>query len=264
MWKSIPKYNDPMADRTQNNDEPNKDGARAGQFDSTHWSLVLAVGSADSTASQSALAQLCEDYWQPLYAYALRKVRDPHQAQDITQGFFVQLLQRNMLEVASPERGRFRSFLLTSLQNFIKNQWRAGQALKRGGGRLPLRLDFESAGEIVVSSQREETPEETFDREWAHAVLRVVLKRLHDSWSANGKSLEFQVLRQFLTGRTSETTYSDAARELGMTAGAVKTAASRLRTQYRQVLRTEIAQTVQHPGEVEDEIRRLFQVLSRK
>lgn len=252
-------YNSYMSEGAKNQDSL---PGRGRQFDSTHWSLVLAAGGGDAKTAESALAELCQNYWPPLYAFVLRKTGDVHKAQDMTQAFFVHLLQKRAISFAEPNRGRFRTFLLTSLQNFLRNEWRAGKALKRGGGKLPISMDFQNhESHRCIQPVSEETPEQTFEREWALAVLKVVLGRLQTDWESKGKALEFAVLKQFLTGRHADGNYTDAAKELGMTTGSVKTAASRMRSQYRKLVRAEIAQTVENPMEVDDEIKRLFQVL---
>jgi RNA polymerase sigma factor (sigma-70 family) len=231
-------------------------------FQSTRWTLVLAAGHKSSPDSQEALAALCETYWYPLYAYVRRHGAEVHRAQDLTQDFFARLLEKNLLAVAQPERGRFRTFLLSTLKNFLCNEYDKVRAKKRGGDRLVLSLDFE-AGESRY--QREPahslTAERLFERQWALAVLDRVLAQLRAEFAGAGKEPLFDALKAFLTAGRGEASYAAAAEALGMTEGAVRVAAHRLRRRYRELLRAEVAQTVAEPDEIDDEIRRLFETL---
>ena len=231
-------------------------------FASTRWSLVIAAGRRSSPEAAVALEALCRTYWFPLYAYVRRRVSDRHEAQDLTQEFFARLLELNHFAVADPERGRFRAFLLTALKHFLTNEWEKTRALKRGGGRVPLSLDFD-AGESRLSLEpaSDQTPERLFERQWTITLLDQVLMRLQTEQEVAGKGRQFETLKQFLTGGREEASYADVAEELGMSAGAVKVAAHRLRQRYRELLRAEVAQTVAVPEEVDDEIRRLFETL---
>ena len=238
--------------------------SRAGdsEFASTRWSLVIAAGRRSSPEAAGALESLCRTYWFPLYAYVRRRVPDRHEAQDLTQEFFSRLLELNHFAVADPERGRFRAFLLTALKHFLTNEWEKSRALKRGGGRAPLSLDFDSGeSRLSLEPANDQTPERLFDRQWAITLLDQVLIRLQTERDAAGKGRQFETLKQFLTGGREEASYANVAAELGMSAGAVKVAAHRLRQRYRELLRAEVAQTVAAPEEVDDEIRRLFEAL---
>jgi RNA polymerase sigma-70 factor (ECF subfamily) len=233
-------------------------------FQTTHWSLVVAAGQRLSPQSDRALSELCRKYWLPLYGYVRRRVADVHEAQDLTQDFFCRVLERNFFAAADPGRGRFRAFLLTSLKHFLANEWEKRRTQKRGGGLTMIELDF-AVGESRLSLEpaHEETPERLFDRQWALTLLDLVLARLRAEFRVAGKEDQFEQLKPFLSGareRTGES-YSEAGRAAGMTAEAVKVAAHRLRQRYRELLRAEIAQTVAQPGDVDDEIRDLFQVL---
>ena len=231
-------------------------------FASTRWSLVIAAGRRSSPEAAVALEALCRTYWFPLYAYVRRRVSDRHEAQDLTQEFFARLLELNHFAVAAPERGRFWAFLLTALKHFLTNEWEKTRTLKRGGGRAPLSLDFD-AGESRLSLEpaSDQTPEWLFERQWTITLLDQVLMRLQTEQEVAGKGRQFETLKQFLTGGREEASYADVAEELGMSAGAVKVAAHRLRQRYRELLRAEVAQTVAVPEEVDDEIRRLFETL---
>ena len=233
-------------------------------FQTTHWSLVVAAGQRLSPQSDRALSELCRKYWLPLYGYVRRRVADVHEAQDLTQDFFCRVLERNFFAAADPGRGRFRAFLLTSLKHFLANEWEKGRTQKRGGGLSVIELDF-VVGESRLSLEpgHEETPERLFDRQWALTLLDLVLARLRTEFREAGKLDQFEQLKPFLSGarERSGENYADVGVATGMTAEAVKVAAHRLRQRYRELLRAEIAQTVAQPGDVDDEIRELFQVL---
>jgi RNA polymerase sigma-70 factor (ECF subfamily) len=185
-----------------------------------------------------------------------------HEAQDLTQEFFARLLEKNALAAASPERGRFRSYLLTSLKNFLSNEWDRANAQKRGGGRERLSLDWES-GESRLSLEpiHADTPEREFERQWALTLLDNVVRRLQEEFASAGKSRQFELLKETLTGGRAAVDYSSVAAELTLTEEAARQAAHRLRKRYRELLRDEVAATVEHDGEVEDEIGRLFDAL---
>ncbi len=233
----------------------------AADFATTQWSLVLRAGDRGSAGACGALAWLCERYWFPLYAYVRRKGRDVHEAQDLTQEFFTRLLEKNALAVAAPERGRFRSFLLASMKNFLANEWDRVRARKRGGGRLKLSLDLD-AGEsrLNLKATNIDAPERAFEQQWALTLLEQVVVKLQAEFEVAGKAQEFELLKGAITGEGNLQTDSVAA-ELGMSAEAVRQAASRLRKRYRELLRAEVAETVSAPGDVDDEIRRLFGIL---
>jgi RNA polymerase sigma-70 factor (ECF subfamily) len=233
------------------------------QFATTRWSMVLAAGRRSSPDADQALETLCETYWFPLYAYARRRVSQPSDAQDSTQSFFATLLERDYVRQAAPERGRFRAYLLTAFQHFLSKEWDKAKAQKRGGGRLPIRLDFsegESRWQLEPCSQL--TADQLYERQWALAVLNRVMERLADEMAAAGKATHFSLLKDFMIGEHGEQTYEDVAPKLETTPAAAKMAASRMRRRYRQLLREEIAQTVASPDEVDEEIRDLFATLS--
>ena len=235
----------------------------AAQFDTTHWSVVLAAGRRSSANSEKALESLCRTYWYPLYAYVRRRVADVHEAQDLTQEFFARLLEKNYLAEAQPQRGRFRAFLLTTFKHFLSKEWDKAKAQKRGGGRAPIPLDFDSGdSRYSVEPSESLTAEQLYDRQWAVTLLDRVMDRLRDEFIRAGKTVPFERLKGFLIGQHSNVTYADIADELGMTEGTVKMTAHRMRQRYRELLRSEIAQTVADPGDVDDEIRDLFATFS--
>lgn len=227
-------------------------------FATTQWSMVLDARRSAPEARQ-ALAELCQRYWYPLYVYVRRRVPEVHEARDLTQEFFAHLLEKQTLHHADPARGRFRSFLLTALHHFLANQWHKARARKRGGGKAVLRLDFDDAPpHASLEPTHQLTPEKLFDRQWALALLDLVLTRLRLEHEAAGRAKLFEQLKQFLMGESPEATYLQAAAALGMSAGTLRVAAHRFRKRYRELLRQEVAQTVADEAEIEDEIRALF------
>jgi len=232
------------------------------EFAATRWSVVVVAGRRSSPDSQKALQSLCEAYWYPLYAYVRRRVADSNDAHDLTQAFFAELLAKNYVGLARAERGRFRAFLLTSLKHFLSKERDKAKAQKRGGGKAPISLDFESAdSRYRVEPGCDLTAEQIYDREWAIALLGRILQRLERESAENGKAEQFEELKGFLIGDHGGATYADVAHRLGTTEAATKMAAHRLRRRYRELLREEIAETVSSPEEVEDEIAKLFVTL---
>ena len=231
-------------------------------FVTTHWSVVLTAGRSDTTRARAALEQLCRHYWQPLYAYVRRVGHPPEEAQDLTQEFFARLLERNTVARADPARGRFRSFLLASLKNFLAHEWEKARAEKRGGRVQIIPLEFDTAeSRCAPEPANTDTPDKIFDRQWALSLLDVVLARLRADYADCGKDDLFLGLKETLTGGRSEIPYRELGGRLGMSEGAVKTAAHRLRQRYRELLREEIANTVAGPEEAEEELRHLFAAL---
>ena len=232
------------------------------RFQSTRWSIVLEAGHRSSPDSSEALATLCRIYWYPFYAYVRCRVRDVHEAQDLTQAFFAQLLEKNYVAEAEPERGKFRSFLLTSFKHFLSKEWDKAKAQKRGAGRAPISLDF-SSGETryLLEPADELTPERIYDRQWALTLLERVLDRLNEEFVRARKRKLFEQLKVFIAGEGAPISYAEVAGQLGISEGAAKVAAHRMRRRYREILREEIAQTVAEPSQVEDEIRSLFDTL---
>lgn len=236
--------------------------ATVAQFATTHWSVVLSAGGT-STQGQAALEKLCRAYWYPLYAYVRRKGQSPHDAQDLTQAFFARLLERGLVKDADPARGRFRSFLLTSLKNFLNDEWDKARAQKRGGGHPVISLDEQAAeGRYLLEPADESNAEKIFERRWALTLLEQTLARLEAEYAALGKRRLFDELHPVLLGEKRSLTYAQAGERLGMTEGAVKVTVHRMHRRYRELVRAEIANTVAAPIEIEDELRHLFSVLS--
>jgi RNA polymerase sigma-70 factor (ECF subfamily) len=228
-------------------------------FATTHWTVVLAAGRRHTPQSDHALEELCRTYWFPLYAYVRRHGHAKADAEDLVQAFFARFLAKNYLADLSAERGRFRAFLLAALKNFLINDWKKAQRLKRGGGAANLSLDWETADtKFQVAAQNEPSPDQAFDREWALALLSKVIERLQAECAADGKAQLFAQLKVFLAAGKSETAQSEVAKALGLEEGAVRVAVHRLRKRYRQLLRDEIANTIADPAMVDEEMRALF------
>jgi RNA polymerase sigma-70 factor (ECF subfamily) len=201
-------------------------------------------------------------YWYPLYAYVRSRGHSHDRAQDLTQEFFATLLEKDGLAAVEQGKGRFRSFLLAACQHFLANQHDREQAQKRGGGRQFVPIDFQGAeGRYRHEPAHGETPERLFERRWALALLERVLARLRAEYEASGRGRLFERLKARLTGGDAGVPHAEAAEELGLSEGAVKVAVHRMRKRYRELLREEIAQTLDDPGQVEDEIRSLFAAL---
>lgn len=244
---------------------PEPDGTGPGSvqpFAATHWSLVLAAGRDGTPAARTALEKLCRTYWPPLYAFVRRSGHAPADAQDLTQGFFLQLLQRNFLDGVDPRKGRFRSFLLAALQHHLSNERDRARAHKRGGGLVPISIDAQDAeGRYLLEPADPMTPEKLFERRWALTVLDQAVARLQKEYAASGREAIFAQLKGELTSTAERPPHAKIGRELGMTPGAVKVAAHRLRQRFGEVLRAEIAETVARPEDIEEEIHHLFQAL---
>lgn len=236
---------------------------RNAQFATTRWSIVLCAGRTDAAGAAEALARLCQTYWYPLYAQVRRRGHGAHDAQDLTQGFFARLIAEGTIARADPERGRFRSFVLTALKHYLTDEWEKARALKRGGLRQAISFDAEAAEQrFHAESADESPPDKAFDRQWAVVLLGEVLARLEQECRDAGKARHFAVLKRALVGARGAQPYVQLAAELGMSEGAVKVAVHRLRRRYRELLEAEIAQTVASPAEAAAELNHLFQALA--
>ena len=223
--------------------------------------MLLARGRVSPAADQ-ALAVLCGTYWFPLYAYIRRQVNDAEQARDLTQEFFAQFLEKDFLDKVQQDRGRFRAYLLACCKHFLSNQRDRERALKRGQGNPPLSLDFRLADDRYQQEPAHSlTAEMVFERRWALTLLEQVLEQLRQEYHADGKAALYDLLKSALVGGPKALSYAAIGGELGMSEGAVKKAAQRLRQHYRELLRQHIAATVEGPEQVEAEIRTLFAVL---
>jgi RNA polymerase sigma-70 factor (ECF subfamily) len=235
---------------------------RAPVFATTHWSVVLSSAQDSSPDAQAALEKLCRAYWYPLYAYVRRRGHGPEDAQDLTQSFFARLLERKLLAVAAPERGRFRSFLLTALRNFLADEHDRASARKRGADRPVLSLDaLDGEARYALEPVEVATPDKLFERRWATTVLEQAWALLAAEYAAEGKADLFRELRRFNSAQESAPGYAEVARKLGLPENTVKSLVHRMRQRYRALLRREIANTVLDPAEIDEEIRYLLRVL---
>ena len=229
-----------------------------GMFQTTQWSVVLRAGS-DDPDHAGALATLCQEYWRPVYAYIRWRGHDAETARDLTQGFFAALLERGGLEAARQERGRFRDFLLTSVKNFLAHEREKEQALKRGGGQSPVRIDPDPEISFVGVPQpaTHETPETLFERRWAMTLLEQTMLDLAADMERSGGVEKFEALRPYLVSDT-DPPYVDLARDLKMNEPAVRVALHRMRQRFGLALRDRVARTLADPTRVEDELRYLI------
>ena len=236
---------------------------RSFQFPTTRWSLVVAAADSHRKDARSALVSLCEHYWYPLYAYLRRRGYPADDAQDLTQEFFIRVLEGRYLDRADPEKGRFRSFILTSLKFFVADEADRDRARKRGGGRV-VSLEFSSGEERYQREPaHDETPERIFERRWALSLLDRVIDELRAEFVQRGHPEHFERLKVFLLGQ-SDAPYAALAREMNTSEGALKVAIHRLRKRYRELFRQAIADTVADPLEVESELRFLAAALAKK
>ena len=237
--------------------------APAGVFATTHWSVVLAARDTASPGANAALAELCRIYWYPLYAFVRRQGHGLHDAQDLTQAFFARLLEKNYVAQADRERGRFRTYLLAALNHFLADEWDKARRLKRGGGWQMVSFDAATAEERYRLEPIDQLDAaKLYERRWVTTLFDQVLARLEQEFRNSGKGRLFEGLRSSLLAEDSRSTYAQLGAQLGLTEDAVKQAVHRMRRRYRELFREEIAQTVAGPGDVEDELRHMFAVLS--
>lgn len=226
--------------------------------------MVLACSDeADSDRAQQALASLFQTYWYPLYAYVRRRGYNEHDAEDLVQAFCLHLQEKHAVSKADPHRGKFRTFLLSSLQNFLSHENERARAQKRGGGRELIRLDADEAdARYQLEPSTLMTPETIFEKRWAHALLEQTVSGLRADFTQRGKERLFEGLSPFLTADLHDTSYQSAAEQLGLPLSAIKTTVHRLRRDYRSKLREEIGRTVSSPDEIDDELLHLRKVLA--
>jgi RNA polymerase sigma factor (sigma-70 family) len=232
-------------------------------FATTHWSVVTLAGAPDSPRALEALEKLCRAYWFPLYSYVRRRGYSSHDAQDLTQGFFVRLLRMNSFSGVCQEKGKFRTFLLAALNHFLSDERDRARAEKRGGGQAIISIDENEAEErYLYGAALEPEPEKAFDRRWGLTVLEEALARLQKEHLASGRSEMFEHLRVYLSSEASPGDYDALAPLLGMSPNAVGVAVYRMRQRYRECIRLELAQTVASPQDLDEEMNYLFSVLS--
>jgi RNA polymerase sigma-70 factor (ECF subfamily) len=235
-----------------------------GRFPTTCWSRVAAARDHVTPEARAALGELCTTYWVPIYGFIRRKGHDPEQALDLTQEYFARLLEKGTVAAAEPSRGRFRSFLLADCSFFLSNYCNRATALKRGGNRTILAIDFRDAeGSLLNEPTHGRTPERLFERDWALALLGTVSDRLEKDYAAAGRADAFRLLKPILSAESVP--YVAIAAELGTTEGNVRVAVHRLRTRFAGELRRQVAATLDNPSadDVEAELRSLLEVLGR-
>jgi RNA polymerase sigma-70 factor (ECF subfamily) len=228
-------------------------------FVTTRWTLVLTAGRPNSPEAGQALEELCRTYWYALYAFVRRQGRSKEDAEDLVQGFFRRFLDKNYLVGLSREKGKFRAFLLASLKHYLANEWDRARTQKRGGRVQLLSLDWQDAEtRYQIEPADDVTPDRLFDRAWAVTVLERVLARLRKESLAEGSAEVFDKLKAFVSIGRSAIPYREAAQNLGISEAAARVAVHRLRRRYRELLREEVAQTLSHPDQVEEEMRALL------
>ena len=234
-------------------------------FPRTRWSLVIAAISHNAPQSAAALETVCRDYWQPLYSYARRCGHSAHDAQDLTQGFFQHLLEKRWLDSADRDKGKLRSFLIVMLKRYMLNEWRRVSSLARGGGRAHVLFDAELAeSRWAQDAGASIQADEAFDRAWALTLLNLAIDRLRQESVAAGRPGDFEALKDGLMADRGAIDYSAVARQLGMSEGAARVAAHRLRKRFREVFRQEILQTLVEGTDLDAELRHLAAVLAKE
>jgi RNA polymerase sigma-70 factor (ECF subfamily) len=235
-------------------------------FPSTHWSIVLQADGGDSPAANAALETLCRRYWYPLYGFIRRQGRTHHEAEDLAQAFFSHLLANAGIARARPARGRFRTFLLSALRNFMTNEWERARTAKRGGGQAPEPWEFRTADEQFrdETGAADLTPEQAFDRSWALGVIEQALADLSREYAASGRRQLFEALAPVVWGGGATEPLALQARRLGLNEGALKVALHRLRKRLRERLQDHVASTVADEGEIADELRYLIVAVGGK
>jgi RNA polymerase sigma factor (sigma-70 family) len=230
-------------------------------FMETRWSMVLAAGRDDAKGAR-ALEELCRTYWLPLYSYVRREGYGPHDAQDLTQGFFTRLLRMSSLAGVSPEKGKFRTFLKVSLNHFLSDERDHARAGKRGGGQVIISLDeTEDEQRYLQIPCADMAPEKVFDRRWALTVMELAFQRLRKEYESSGRQALFEALSPFLSSEVGAGGYDGVALKLGMSPGTVAVAVHRLRQRFRECVRLELAQTVSSNEDLDEELNYLLAAL---
>ncbi|QEG01264.1 RNA polymerase sigma factor [Stieleria maiorica] len=238
------------------------DSASNPSFETTRWSVVISTGKDDSRSARDAMELLCQRYWFPLFAFIRRRGYDEPDAEDLVQAFFARVVEKNVFTIADRSRGRFRTFLLSSLENFLANEKAKANALRRGGGKSIISLDRKDAhGKPMNVIATDSLPQDEFNRQWAITVLNEVLDSVRQRYQREGNAALFDALSPYLSIAGDRKPYAQVADSLGMSPSHVKVAVHRLRRRYRKQLEIEIASTVESPEQIEDEIRQLFQAL---
>ena len=246
--------------------EPLPEAGRPGKirrsFATTHWSLVRAVGGTESPETATALETLCQIYWHPVYSHIRLWGSKPEDAQDLTQAFFARLLEKKAFDHADPERGRFRSFMLGSLKHFLRDTHIRANAEKRGGGRTIVSWDRKTGeARLGIAPADNESPDRIFERRWAETVLERAATRLRSDYESSGRGALFEVIKPHVTPGPNHKTIADTAAALDSSISATRSAIFRLRRHYHALIRDEVAQTLDDPAELDDELRYLLKVL---
>jgi RNA polymerase sigma factor (sigma-70 family) len=232
------------------------------EFPATKWSVIIRAAAVSSPLSRAALEDLCRLYWPPLYAFLRHSGHPPHEAQDLVQGYLARLLEREDLATVSPHKGRFRSYLLAGLRNYLVSEARQAATLKRGGRAEIISLDADGAEALCRGSLTDAaTPDLAFDRRWAETILDQALEKLRLENAARGKDKFYETLKPCLAADAADN-YASFGRELAMTPGAIAVAVHRLRLRLRELVRTAVADTVGSEADLEDELRNLLAILS--
>jgi DNA-directed RNA polymerase specialized sigma24 family protein len=235
--------------------------ARRDRFVTTRWSVVNRAGGIDTPLARKALSQLCEIYWYPLYLYGRRRGFGRDDSEDLIQGFFARLLEKNFLAAADPDEGRFRGFLLTALNRHLSGRWISDRALKRSPSQT-LSLDFEEADHrFRLEPKSGETPERIYERKWAATVLHEAARALRREYESRGRGEAFELLKGYLSGKDPDQNYRALAQRLETTEGMIAVMIHRLRQRYRRKIEEEIAQTVADPADITPEFEHLMRVL---
>ena len=236
----------------------------AGEFPTTHWSVVLAAADSAVPWAPEALEELCRTYWSPVYAFVRRQGYSPDDTLDLTQGFFARFLERKQVKLADRDRGRLRSFLLVSLKNFLANEWSHGQAKKRGGGHSFISLEEQREAETRLMAEPADPgapPDQAFEKRWALTLLDQALSCLRDESAAAGGKEHFDALKVFVWGDQTSVSQVEVAARLGMTANALGVAVHRLRRRFGEFLREAIARTIVSENEIDVELRHLIEAI---
>jgi RNA polymerase sigma factor (sigma-70 family) len=241
----------------------NSSSAAPGIFPNTRWSVVLAARQRSSPGSAAALEAICRAYWYPLYAYVRRCGQSPHDAQDLTQGFFCRLLEKNWLDSVDREKGKLRTFLIVALKNFMGKEWRRASAQRRGGGQAQVQFDTTFAESRYASDSHALAPDEIFDRQWALALLDLAVSRLRAEFSAVAKPDDFEVLKGSLMAGRGTVDYAVVAKQLGVNEATARVAVHRQRKRFREIYREEILRTLADDVDADAELRHLAAALAR-
>lgn len=229
-------------------------------FHTTRWSLVARAGDAQQADSKQSLAELCGIYWYPLYAFVRRRGSDPNSAADLIQGFFVELLEGSLLNSADRMKGKFRSYLLGALKHYISNEWHRAHRQKRGG-KAPI-VSLDNAEERYgMEPSHQMSPEHLYERRWALTMLQQANEQLRQQYANGGKLAQYEELKDLIAGPLADRSYAQIGEKLGMTEDAVKKAVQRMRTHYREILKSHIADTVQNSQDVDEELQHLYHAL---